>query len=729
MSRTSIRFCLVLYSAVMIFTGLSRAYAQDLLVNDFEGPDYGQWQVQGAAFGQGPAKGALPGQMAVEGFEGKRLVNSFAGGDGSTGTLTSPAFEIQRDYLNFLIGGGNHPGETCMELLVDNQVQRTATGPNNQPGGSERLDWSFWDVKEFRGKEVILRIVDRSTGGWGHINVDHIYQSDQKAKSRFIDVTRQLQVEGQLLLIPIDDQATPQKLQIWNGETLVHQLDANLAAGDADWWAFLDVSELKGQSIEIRGWHLPSDSQGLKAIRTADQLPAEGNLYTEKLRPQLRFSQKRGWNNDPNGMVYSDGQYHFFWQSNPVGWNWNNMYWGHAVSNDLVHWEEKPHALKPYVMAQGMCFSGGGTLDVNNTGGWQVGDQPVMVLGFTDTGAGEAIVISRDGGVTFEAIDSNPVVKHTGRDPKLFWYDYQEQDKSLDELAKERGGHWVMAVYDEAPENGQNISFYISNDLQQWALASRIGGFFECPEIFELPVGETDQRFWVMFAADAQYVLGSFDGRTFRPDHEGKQRVHYGDFYASQCFTHAPDGRVLQVGWARINTPGMPFNQAFSLPLELTLQETKEGPRLFAKPAEELNNLRSAPIAIERKTIDQNGLEVPVEFSSDKTICDLELEIEMGSAENLKLQFGENELTIDTRKGKIDEVPYALEQGLLKLRVVVDRPMFELVVSEGAGYLTRPRRDGGEPVKAVRLWTDAGTAKLKSFKLYPLNSIWRQAEK
>ena len=127
MSRTSIRFCLVLYSAVMIFTGLSRAYAQDLLVNDFEGPDYGQWQVQGAAFGQGPAKGALPGQMAVEGFEGKRLVNSFAGGDGSTGTLTSPAFEIQRDYLNFLIGGGNHPGETCMELLVDNQVQRRTT--------------------------------------------------------------------------------------------------------------------------------------------------------------------------------------------------------------------------------------------------------------------------------------------------------------------------------------------------------------------------------------------------------------------------------------------------------------------------------------------------------------------------------------------------------------------------------------------------------------------------
>jgi hypothetical protein len=165
--------------AVLAWTSLGAAAERaDLLIADFEGKDYGDWKTTGEAFGPGPAPGTLPGQMPVSGYKGKGLVNSFYGGDRSTGTLISPPLTIDRKYINFLIGGGKHPGETCINLLLDGKVVRTATGPNDQPGGSEHLDWHTWDVSDLAGKMVVIQIVDQHTGGWGHINIDHIVQSD-----------------------------------------------------------------------------------------------------------------------------------------------------------------------------------------------------------------------------------------------------------------------------------------------------------------------------------------------------------------------------------------------------------------------------------------------------------------------------------------------------------------------------------------------------------------------
>jgi len=145
-----------------------------IVLADFEGADYGKWKVTGQAFGTGPAHGTLPNQQKVSGFLGKGLVNSYLGGDGPQGTLTSPVFEINRKFINFLIGGGNHKGQTCVNLLVDGQVVRTAVGKNN-----EKLEWHFWSVQEFEGKEAQIQIVDRASGGWGHINVDQIELSDE----------------------------------------------------------------------------------------------------------------------------------------------------------------------------------------------------------------------------------------------------------------------------------------------------------------------------------------------------------------------------------------------------------------------------------------------------------------------------------------------------------------------------------------------------------------------
>jgi|GEM_PF-2135563 len=122
-------------AALLSLTGLRAA--DDLLIADFEGPDYGAWKVTGQAFGSGPARGTLPGQMAVEGFKGTGLVNSFHLGDDATGTLTSPEFRLERKFIAFLIGGGQHPKKLAVQMLVDGRVVRSATGPNDRPGGSE----------------------------------------------------------------------------------------------------------------------------------------------------------------------------------------------------------------------------------------------------------------------------------------------------------------------------------------------------------------------------------------------------------------------------------------------------------------------------------------------------------------------------------------------------------------------------------------------------------------
>lgn len=144
-----------------------------VVLADFEGASYGTWTKTGTAFGNGPAAGTLASQQPVTGYRGSKLVNSFLGGDGPTGMLTSSPFEITRQYINFLIGGGNHPGQTCVNLIVGGNTVRTTTGAD-----SERLDWKYWDVSPYAGQNGVLQIVDSVGGGWGHVNVDHFLMSD-----------------------------------------------------------------------------------------------------------------------------------------------------------------------------------------------------------------------------------------------------------------------------------------------------------------------------------------------------------------------------------------------------------------------------------------------------------------------------------------------------------------------------------------------------------------------
>lgn len=163
------------FAFLALAVGVGAQDRPDVVLADFEAADYGEWSATGEAFGTGPATGALDRQMQVVGYRGERLVNSFLRGDGTRGTLTSPYFDINRKYITFLIGGGNHPHKACLNLLVDGEVVRTATGRND-----EHLELGFWDVSALQGKPARLQIVDQVTGDWGHINVDHIVLTDKK---------------------------------------------------------------------------------------------------------------------------------------------------------------------------------------------------------------------------------------------------------------------------------------------------------------------------------------------------------------------------------------------------------------------------------------------------------------------------------------------------------------------------------------------------------------------
>ncbi len=178
-----------------------------ILLEDFEGQDYGQWVVIGEAFGKGPAKGTLTNQQEVSGFLGKRLVNTFLSGDGPVGTLTLPSFEISRKFMNFLIGGGGHAGQTCINLIIDGKVVRTATGKNN-----EKLEWYFWNVQEFEGKTAKIEIVDKHSGGWGHINIDEIELSDKPNKGP-VGPIEKLPDYGSMVLALLDQGASSQEAQ------------------------------------------------------------------------------------------------------------------------------------------------------------------------------------------------------------------------------------------------------------------------------------------------------------------------------------------------------------------------------------------------------------------------------------------------------------------------------------------------------------------------------------
>ena len=712
-------------TAVLVLAALAACKvraADDLLLADFEGNDYGHWKATGEAFGPGPARGTLPGQMKVEGFHGKGLANSFFKGDNSTGSLVSPEFRIERKFIAFLIGGGKNPETLALQLLVDGKVVRSASGPNDKPGGSEALAPQSWAVAEFTGQTATLRIVDDAKGGWGHINVDQILQTDRKPATLLTNAKREFKIEKRYLNIPIRNGAPKRVVTtLVNGRVEVKN-DIELANADPEWWAPMDVSQWRSQTITLQVNKLPEDSTALSSIEQSDAIKGAENLYREPLRGQFHFSPRRGWNNDPNGLVFFNGEYHLFFQHNPYGWGWGNMHWGHAVSPDLVHWQELGDKLLPDDF--GPMFSGSAVVDWHNTSGLGKDGQPPIVLVYTAAGdpTVQCIASSTDGR-KFTKYPGNPVLKQiTGgnRDPKVIWHEPTKQ--------------WVMVLYVEWQKK-QTIHFFTSPNLRDWTLASITEGdpvgkpyLFECPDFFELPVdGDPARKKWVLSAANSAYAVGTFDGTRFSPQQASLLGHRGRGFYAAQTFSDIPakDGRRIQIGWWQTETKGMPFNQSMTVPLELRLASTVDGPRLTFTPVKELASLRAKTHDFGPKTLKPDSANLLASVKAE--LVELRAEFEPGDASEVVFTVRGATIAYDTVKQELvvngHRAPAPLRDGKQCLTIFCDRTGLEVFASDGLTYVPMPFQPKADDL-ALGVQAKGGSAKIPALSVYQLQSAW-----
>ena len=536
------------------------------------------------------------------------------------------------------------------------------------------------------------------------------------------DKSREFLLQKKYLNFPVKNGADKRLIHLIIDNKIVREFEIELAPDEPDFWVYLDMSEFADKNATLRiDKYDPAKSKGFDSIYQADTYIGQENVYVEKLRPQFHFTSKRGWNNDSNGMVYYDGEYHLFYQHNPYGWNWGNMTWGHAVSTDIVHWTELGDAIHPDRL--GTIFSGSAVVDVNNTAGFQTGEEKVIVCIYTSAGGTnpmskgqpftQSIAYSNDRGRTFMKYANNPVLGHINggnRDPKVFWHTPTAQ--------------WVMALYLDDHEMG----FFTSKDLKSWKFQSRIKCFHECPELFELPVdGNKDNKKWILYGGSGEYLVGHFDGKEFESETDAI-RFHYGNcFYASQTFNNIPksDGRRIQIAWGRINMPDMPFNQMMLFPVTLTLQTTEEGPRMFAEPVREISRLHKSskrwmngPIRHVNNLLKELSIEL-VHIHADLMLHEA---TEIGfvirdipvvyDVENQELSCLGNKASLKPVNGKI------------QLELLVDRTSIEIFANHGRIYMPIGVILAGNS-KSFEIFTKDGNVEVNSLEVFELSSIWQ----
>jgi fructan beta-fructosidase len=438
-------------------------------------------------------------------------------------------------------------------------------------------------------------------------------------------------------------------------------------------------------------------------------------LYAEALRPQFHFTARRNWLNDPNGMVYHEGQYHLFFQHNPKGIDWGHMTWGHAVSQDMVHWKQLPHAIHPD--ERGAIFSGSAVIDTDNTARFQTGRRPPLVALFTYATKGpgtQALAYSNDGGRTFTKYAHNPVLPNitgqTDRDPKVFRH--------------EKTGRWVMVLY---LDRGHTFAFFTSTDLKQWKKVSTIKGFFECPDFFELPVdGNPRRKRWVLHGAAGKCLVGRFDGKRFTPDHDGQVPLNVGrNFYAAQSFNHMPDGRRVQIAWMRGGSfAGMPFNQQMTFPYELTLRTTPEGTRVCSWPVAEIEQLYIGRTTLRNRVLKDGSVNPLAAIEGD--LFDIEAQVKLGSAKEVGFVLRGQVYSYDVRKQMFcgrKHAPLPPEKWRLHVRFLVDRASIEMfagrgLISAADSVVFSPHQDG------LGVYARGGRAVLETMTIRKLRSVW-----
>ena len=472
--------------------------------------------------------------------------------------------------------------------------------------------------------------------------------------------------------------------------------------------------------------------------------------YDQLFRPQYHFSPREHWTNDPNGLVYFDGEYHLFYQYNPFGDGWGHMSWGHAVSGDLLGWKELPVALPEQDGI--MIFTGSTVIDEHNTSGFCMGGQPCMVAVYTghtpEKGGRPALqtqnlAYSNDHGRTWAKFWGNPVLNLNladFRDPKVFWSEASKQ--------------WIMAV---SLPNDHKVRLYGASDLKHWrplsdfGPAGATGGQWECPELFEVPIEGTSEKRWVMKVglnpgaleggSGEQYFVGRFDGVRFTNENPSSLTLwtDYGkDCYCALTFNHLPKGDApLMLGWMDNwqyagALPTSPWRGQMTIARRLSLRKTEEGIRLMQAPIEELARLRKPA---------QRGAEVSshsFEIRSEMHLGDTqEIGWKILAADGTYTLAAYNraaqKLFVDrTHSGLTQfskdfpartEAPLKLNGDVLRLHILVDRCSVEVFAQDGAIAMTDLVFPLAE-ARRVEFWTKGGQAPAPEYELAKLQSVW-----
>lgn len=519
-------------------------------------------------------------------------------------------------------------------------------------------------------------------------------------------------ISKKYLNLPVSQKEDRAKMSFEVDGKPVLDIVIRLAPSKPDYWVFYDVTPFKGKVMKISYSGKPG---GLSKIYQDDVINGQDSLYKESNRPQIHYTTRRGWNNDPNGSVYYDGEYHLFYQHNMFEREWENMSWGHAVSKDLIHWEELPDVLFPDSL--GAIFTGTAVIDYNNTSGFGKDGNPPMVAIYTahtSDNERQCIAYSLDKGRTFTKYEGNPVIDSKAkwnsmdlRDPKVFWYQPAKR--------------WVMVLFER---DGNSI--YTSANLKEWDYESHITGFWECPQLFELAVdGDKNNKKWVMYGGSGTYMIGKFDGKTFTPE-AGKYYYGNGAIYAAQVFDNVPasDGRQIQIGWGRIQQMGMPFNQMMLIPTELTLRKTKEGIRMFNAPVKELDMLQEKEFSWNgingeeaSKLLQQFNDAVSVRI---KTSIKLSQPTEAG----LKL-FEQNLLRYDLAFNQVNDLFYSPDDRTsmeISADIIIDKTSVEVFIDGGAFSYAIERKADPKNKDGFKFF--GNKIDVKDLKVYLMKSIW-----
>lgn len=458
----------------------------------------------------------------------------------------------------------------------------------------------------------------------------------------------------------------------------------------------------------------------------------------DNFRPNFHFTPKKNWMNDPNGMFFYNGYYHLFFQHYPDDNVWGPMHWGHAISTDMIQWQELPIALEPD--EKGYIFSGSAVVDINNTSGFGDGSTPPIVAIFTyhdPKGEKEgridyqsqAIAFSLDEGKTWTKYEGNPVIANPDlkdfRDPKVVWDEAKTQ--------------WIMAL-----ATVDKTLFYSSPDLKEWILLSDFGkgigahdGVWECPDLFPMKVENSDEVKWVLIqslnpggyngGSGTQYFVGDFDGKEFKLDpsmanlpEKHNYWIDYGkDNYAGVTWSNIPDadGRILFMGWMSNwqyanQVPTETWRSAMTVARELKLKKVGDTYRIYSLPVEELENYISK--TYDKELIDiENTVTIASSAEIDLTKATIKYGIVLSKNENYEfslrnqkgdtLRFGfdkpKNQFYIDRKKAgiinfsddfanKISTAPRTSKSDNISVQIILDKTSIELFFDNGETVMT-----------------------------------------